>query len=30
MSKEKSSYDQAVYYLTQVQYIDGMINEKRI
>lgn len=29
MSKEKSSYDQAVYYLTQVQYIDGMINEKK-
>ncbi len=29
MSKEKSPYDQAVYYLTQVQYIDEMIGEKQ-
>lgn len=29
MSKEKSPYDQAVYYLSQVQYIDEMISEKQ-
>lgn len=29
MSKEKSPYDQAVLYLSRVQYIDEMINEKK-
>lgn len=29
MSKEKSPYDQAVHYLTQLEYIDDMISEKR-
>ena len=29
MSKEKSPYDQAVHYLSQVQYIDEMISEKQ-
>lgn len=29
MSKEKSLYDQAVHYLSQVQYIDEMISEKQ-
>ena len=29
MNKEKSPYDQAVHYLTQVQYIDEMIGEKQ-
>ena len=29
MSKEKSPYDQAVHYLSQVQYIDEMIGEKQ-
>lgn len=29
MSKEKSPYDQAVHYLTQLEYIDEMISEKK-
>ena len=29
MKKEKSPYDQAVQYLSQVQYIDEMIGEKQ-